>query len=65
MFKGLDASVKNYLVSVPLMADLRSPAMRDRHWTALMEATGVRFGRGRVVTVAGVAGVCSHACDFG
>ncbi|GBF96391.1 dynein heavy chain axonemal [Raphidocelis subcapitata] len=42
-FKGLDASVKNYLVSVPLVADLRSPAMRDRHWTALMEATGVKF----------------------
>ena len=31
-FKGLDAAVKNFLVSVPLVADLRSPAMRDRHW---------------------------------
>jgi len=41
-FKGLDQSVKNYLVSIPLIADLRSPAMRDRHWQQLMEATGVR-----------------------
>ena len=41
VYKGLDQSVKNYLVSVPLVADLRSPAMRPRHWEALMEATGV------------------------
>jgi hypothetical protein len=40
-FKGLDQSVKNFLVSVPLVADLRSPAMRPRHWHALMDATGV------------------------
>jgi hypothetical protein len=40
VYKGLDQSVKNYLVSVPLVADLRSPAMRPRHW-ALMQATGV------------------------
>lgn len=41
MFKGLDNMVKNFLVSVPLVADLRSPAMRDRHWQQLMEATKV------------------------
>eukprot|EP00878_Enallax_costatus_P044621 GHUV01053316.1.p1 GENE.GHUV01053316.1~~GHUV01053316.1.p1 ORF type:complete len:464 (+),score=147.77 GHUV01053316.1:399-1790(+) len=35
--------VKNFLVSVPLVADLRSPAMRDRHWQQLMEATKVTF----------------------
>ena len=29
---GLEASMNNFLVSVPLVADLRSPAMRDRHW---------------------------------
>jgi hypothetical protein len=43
VFKGLDQAVKNYLVSVPLVADLRSPAMRPRHWALLMEATGVTF----------------------
>ncbi|KAI8464229.1 MAG: flagellar alpha dynein [Monoraphidium minutum] len=43
VFKGLDQSVKNFLVSVPLVADLRSPAMRPRHWQQLMEATGVKF----------------------
>ena len=42
-YRGLDASVKNFLTSVPLVADLRSPAMRDRHWEQLMDTTGVRF----------------------
>lgn len=35
-------SVKNFLTSVPLVADLRSPAMRERHWTQLMTTTKVR-----------------------
>jgi dynein heavy chain len=30
---------------VPLVADLRSPAMRPRHWQQLMEATKVGGGR--------------------
>ena len=42
-FDGLDTSVKNFLVTIPLVADLRSPDMRDRHWKMLMEATGVSF----------------------
>ncbi len=40
-FRGVDALVKNFLVSVPLVADLRSPAMRDRHWQQLMDTTKV------------------------
>jgi hypothetical protein len=40
-FQGLDLAVKNFLISVPLVADLRSPAMRPRHWQQLMEATKV------------------------
>eukprot|EP00798_Chlamydomonas_sp_ICE-L_P023007 gene23007-30199_t len=42
-FRGVDDSVKNFLISVPLVADLRSPAMRDRHWEQLMTATAVSF----------------------
>ena len=37
--QGLDESVKNFLTSVPLVADLRSPDMRDRHWSSLMKVT--------------------------
>ena len=48
VLQGLDNSVKNFLTSVPLVADLRSPAMRDRHWTQLMTTTKVSTaGRSR------------------
>lgn len=39
-YKGLDAMVKAFTTSLPLVAELRSPAMRERHWSALMAATG-------------------------
>lgn len=42
-FRGVDDLVKNFLISVPLVADLRSPAMRERHWEQLMSATKVSF----------------------
>ena len=38
-YKGLDGMVKAFTASLPLVAELRSPAMRDRHWKALMNAT--------------------------
>jgi hypothetical protein len=31
--------MKNYAAAIPLVGDLRSPAMRPRHWEALMAAT--------------------------
>lgn len=43
VFRGVDSNVKNFLVSIPLVADLRSPAMRDRHWGQLMATTGKAF----------------------
>jgi dynein heavy chain, axonemal len=38
-YKGLDSMVKSFTASLPLVAELRSPAMRTRHWDALMAAT--------------------------
>ncbi|MEW5298846.1 MAG: hypothetical protein WDW36_001923 [Sanguina aurantia] len=43
VFRGVDSNVKNFLVSIPLVADLRSPAMRDRHWGQLMATTAKAF----------------------
>lgn len=43
VFRGVDSNVKNFLVSIPLVADLRSPAMRDRHWEQLMTTTAKTF----------------------
>jgi len=42
-YKALQSDLKNMSVSVPLVADLRHPAMRDRHWTQLMDATKIQF----------------------
>lgn len=38
-YKGLDNTVKSFTASLPLVGELRSPAMRARHWDALMAAT--------------------------
>jgi dynein heavy chain, axonemal len=38
-YKGLDSTVKSFTASLPLVGELRSPAMRARHWDALMAAT--------------------------
>lgn len=38
-YKGLDTTVKSFTASLPLVGELRSPAMRARHWDALMAAT--------------------------
>ena len=43
VFGGLQTYVKNFLTSIPLVADLRSPAMRERHWQQLMETTATQF----------------------
>ena len=43
MYEGLDLLVKNFMVSIPLVADLRSPSMRERHWKKLMDITKKTF----------------------
>lgn len=46
VFKRLEIEVKNMSISLPLVHDLHSPAMRDRHWKSLMVITGVSVDRG-------------------
>ncbi|XP_067860408.1 dynein axonemal heavy chain 9-like [Heptranchias perlo] len=43
VFTGLDSTVKNILTSLRAVADLQNPAIRDRHWHQLMQATNVTF----------------------
>jgi dynein heavy chain len=38
-YNGLSDTVNNMLVSLPLVQDLRNPAMRPRHWEQLLEET--------------------------
>uniref|UniRef100_A0A803V436 Dynein axonemal heavy chain 17 n=1 Tax=Ficedula albicollis TaxID=59894 RepID=A0A803V436_FICAL len=42
-FSGLDSKVKNMLTALKAVAELQNPAIRERHWKQLMQATGVRF----------------------
>uniref|UniRef100_A0A8C9J6D4 Dynein axonemal heavy chain 10 n=1 Tax=Panthera tigris altaica TaxID=74533 RepID=A0A8C9J6D4_PANTA len=39
----LEAKMKAFKDSVPLLLDLKHEALRDRHWKELMEKTGVTF----------------------
>jgi dynein heavy chain len=38
-YRGVDSMIKNFATTVPCVADLKSPSMRDRHWQKLMGVT--------------------------
>ncbi|XP_064397591.1 dynein beta chain, ciliary-like isoform X3 [Halichondria panicea] len=42
-FNGLDSMVKNMVTSLRAVGELQNPAIRDRHWEQLMNATQVKF----------------------
>jgi dynein heavy chain len=42
-FTGLDSTVKNMVTSLRAVGELQNPAIRDRHWEQLMQATQVKF----------------------
>ncbi|CAH1128373.1 unnamed protein product [Ceutorhynchus assimilis] len=39
----MDATIKNMLTSLRAVTELQNPAIRDRHWIQLMQATKVKF----------------------
>ena len=43
-YNGLDGTVKNMLTSLRAVSELQNPAIRDRHWQQLMNATKVSKG---------------------
>ena len=40
-FNGLDSTVKNMMTSLRAVGELQNPAIRERHWEQLMQATQV------------------------
>ena len=34
-FRAVDGAIKNFLIAIPCVADLKSPSMRDRHCSLL------------------------------
>jgi dynein heavy chain len=46
VFKSLQSEVQVLATTIPLVHELRNPAMRDRHWKSLMVTTGTIFEKG-------------------
>ena len=44
VYVGLEQEVNNMLTTLPLISELRNPAMRLRHWQELLEETGKPTG---------------------
>lgn len=42
-YVNLEATLKNLLTSLRAVTELQNPAIRERHWKQLMEATKVRY----------------------
>ncbi|XP_004857611.1 dynein heavy chain 9, axonemal isoform X1 [Heterocephalus glaber] len=51
-FVGLERTVLNTLTSLRAVAELQNPAIRERHWRQLMQATGVSFTMDKDTTLA-------------
>ncbi|XP_017386887.1 dynein heavy chain 9, axonemal isoform X3 [Cebus imitator] len=51
-FTGLESTVWNTLSSLRAVAELQNPAIRERHWRQLMQATGVSFTMDKDTTLA-------------
>ena len=59
-FEGIDTFLKNFLVTLPAVSDLRSPSMRPRHWKLLMTITGVEFEMGADFSLADLTKLQLH-----
>ncbi len=42
-YGGVENDVKNMITSLRAVTELQNPAIRERHWQELMNATGVKF----------------------
>lgn len=42
-YNGILEEIKKWLLFLPLIAELRDPAMRERHWSKLKDKVGVQF----------------------
>lgn len=59
-YTALDGYVKNTMTSLRAVADLQNPAIRDRHWAQLMQATKVRFQMDEGTTLADLLSLNLH-----
>nr|XP_060500991.1 dynein axonemal heavy chain 9-like [Panthera onca] len=59
-FAGLESTVSDALSSLRAVAELQSPAIRERHWRQLVQATGVSFTVDEGTTLADLLRVQLH-----
>ncbi|NWI54818.1 DYH17 protein, partial [Calyptomena viridis] len=52
VFVGLDSNMKNMITSLRAVSELQNPAIRDRHWQELVQATKVKFTMSENTTLA-------------
>ncbi|XP_065591374.1 dynein axonemal heavy chain 17 isoform X2 [Cyrtonyx montezumae] len=52
VFTGLDSTMKNMITSLRVVNELQNPAIRERHWHELMQATKVNFTMSEDTTLA-------------
>ncbi|XP_045383116.1 dynein axonemal heavy chain 9 isoform X2 [Lemur catta] len=62
-FTGLESTVLNTLVSLRAVAELQNPAIRERHWRQLMQATGVSFTMDEDTTLAHLLRLQLHSFE--
>lgn len=59
-YGGLENTVKNMITSLRAVGELQNPAIRDRHWQQLMQATGVKFTMDETTTLSDLLSLNLH-----
>lgn len=59
-YTGVENVVKNMITSLRAVAELQNPAIRDRHWQQLMQATGVKFVMDEAMTLSDLLSLNLH-----
>jgi dynein heavy chain len=59
-YNGLESTVKNMLTSLRAVSELQNPAIRDRHWMQLQNATGVKFTMDDTTTLSDLLSLNLH-----
>uniref|UniRef100_A0A2K5ISM5 Dynein axonemal heavy chain 17 n=1 Tax=Colobus angolensis palliatus TaxID=336983 RepID=A0A2K5ISM5_COLAP len=62
-FVGLDNTVKNMITSLRAVSELQNPAIRERHWQQLMQATQVKFKMSEETTLADLLQLNLHSYE--
>ncbi|KAB0376184.1 hypothetical protein FD755_012827 [Muntiacus reevesi] len=62
-YSGLESTVKDTMTSLRAVAELQSPALRDRHWHQLMTAIGVKFSINEATTLADLLALQLHQVE--